>query len=118
MANRLKSGQSGLSVLGMLFIGTILALGGVLVIQIIPTLIEYQAVHRAVKKAASEGSTVPEVRTIFDRTAQIDDIKSISGKDLVITRSGDASVVSFAYQREVHLAGPVWLTLKYQGSSK
>ena len=31
---------------------------------------------------------------------------------------GDKVVVSFAYQREIHLAGPAWLTLKYEGSTK
>jgi hypothetical protein len=27
-------------------------------------------------------------------------------------------VVSFAYQREIHLVGPAFLTLKYTGQSK
>ncbi|MEA3393729.1 MAG: DUF4845 domain-containing protein, partial [Pseudomonadota bacterium] len=52
------------------------------------------------------------------KAAQIDDIKSISGKDLEVTKEGDTVVVSFAYQREIHLAGPAWLTLKYAGRSK
>ncbi|MFT6591324.1 MAG: hypothetical protein ACJA2P_002178, partial [Rhodoferax sp.] len=27
----------------------------------------------------------------------------------------DKTVVTFAYQREIHLVGPAYLTLKYQG---
>jgi hypothetical protein len=47
----------------------------------LPTLIELQNITKAVNRA-KDGSTVAEVRTTFDKAAQIDDIKSISGKDL------------------------------------
>ena len=55
---------------------------------------------------------------IFDKATEVDAISSIAGKDLVITKEGDKVVVSFAYQREIHLAGPAWLTMKYAGRSK
>jgi hypothetical protein len=58
------------------------------------------------------------VRSIFDKAAQIDDIKSVSGRDLEVTKEGDKVVVKFAYQREIHLAGPAYLVLKYEGRSK
>jgi hypothetical protein len=54
---------------------------------------------------------------IFDKTASIDTISSISGKDLEITKENDKVVVRFAYQREIHLTGPAFLTLKYSGKS-
>lgn len=115
MTTQLKSGQRGISFLGLIFVGGILAVAGVVLAQVVPTLIELQAVHKAAKKAAAEGGTVADVRTIFDKAAQIDDIKSIEGKDLVVTKEMDRVVVAFAYQREIHLAGPAWLTLKYEG---
>ena len=59
-----------------------------------------------------------EVRSIFDKAGQIDDIHSISGKDLDVSKEGDKTVVAFAYTREVHLAGPAFLLLKYNGRSK
>jgi hypothetical protein len=77
---------------------------------------EYQTILKAVNKA-KEGNTVPEVRMIFDKTASIDTISSISGKDLEITKENDKVVVRFAYQREIHLTGPAFLTLKYSGKS-
>jgi hypothetical protein len=55
---------------------------------------------------------------IFDKQASVDDIKTISGKDVDVTKEGDKVVVSFAYEREIHLAGPAYLTLKYAGRSK
>lgn len=118
MARQLKSGQRGITFIGLLFIGGILAVSGVIFAQIVPTLIELQAIHKASKKAAAEGSTVADVRAVFDKAASIDAITSIEGKDLTVTKIGDKIVVSFAYQREIHLAGPAWLTLKYEGSTK
>jgi hypothetical protein len=118
MATQFKSRQRGITFLGLLFIGGLLAVSGVIAAQVVPTLIELQAIHKAAKKAASEGGTVADVRMIFDKASQIDDIKSVQGKDLDVTKVGDKVVVSFAYQREIHLAGPAWLTLKYEGSTK
>jgi Domain of unknown function (DUF4845) len=117
MKRQFKSSQRGISFLGLLFVGGILALTGVVLAQVAPTLIEFQAVNKAVNKA-KDGNTVAEVRSIFDKAAQIDDIKSISGNDLEVTKEGEKVVVHFAYEREIHLAGPAWLTLKYTGRSK
>ncbi len=112
-----KSRQRGVSFLGLLFVGGLLAVAGVIAAQAFPTVVEYQAVVKAVNKA-SAGNSVPEIRTIFDKAADIDNIKSINGKDLEITKEGEKVVVVFAYEREIHLAGPAYLTLKYAGRSK
>ncbi len=113
----LKAKQRGMSFLGLLVVGSLLAVIGVIFAQVVPTAIEYQAINKATQKA-SEGNTVAEVRSIFDRAAAIDNISTISGKDLEVSKVGDKVVVAFAYQREIHLAGPGYLTLKYTGRSK
>jgi hypothetical protein len=117
MTRFVRSRQRGFSLLGLLFVGGLLAATGVIVAQVIPTAIEYQAIRKAAHKAA-EGSTVAEVRSIFERATEIDAISSITAKDIEVTKENDKVVVSFAYQREIHLAGPAYLTLKYEGSSK
>ncbi|MDM0090414.1 MULTISPECIES: DUF4845 domain-containing protein [unclassified Variovorax] len=111
------SRQRGISFIGLLFVAIVLACVGVVVAQVIPTLIEYQAINKAAAKAA-EGSTVPEVRSIFDRAQAIDDFKSVSGKDLDVQKVGDKVVVSYAYDREIHLFGPAYLVLKYKGQGQ
>lgn len=116
MISAFKSGQRGITMIGVLFVGVVLAGAGVLTAQVVPTVMEFQTIQKAVNKA-KEGNTVPEVRMIFDKTASIDNIKSISGRDLEITKENDKVVVSFAYQREIHLTGPAFLTLKYSGKS-
>lgn len=117
MKDQLKSRQGGVSLLGFIFVVGVLACVGVLGAQAFPTVLEYQAALKAVQKA-SAGNTVGEVKIIFDKAAQIDDINSISGKDLVVTKEGDKVVVSFAYNKEIHMFGPAFLLLKYAGRSK
>jgi len=113
----MKHQQRGISFIGLLFFCVILVCAGIVAAQVFPTLVELQAITKAANKA-KEGSTVVEVRSIFDKAAQIDDIKSITGKDLEVTKDGDKTVVAFAYNKEIHLAGPAFLLLKYSGKSK
>jgi len=117
MKTPFKSRQTGLSFLGLLFVGGVLAVCGVIGAQIVPTVIEFEAVKKAVNKAAA-GNTVAEVRNIFERASAIDNISSLDAKDLDVTKVADKIVVKFAYQREIHLAGPGYLTLKYAGQSQ
>ena len=114
---KLKRQQRGLTFVGLIIVGTLLALAGIVAAQVFPTYLEYMAVQKVVQKAAA-GDTVAEVRSIFDKAATIDDIKTISGKDLTVGKQGDRVVVSFDYTREIHLAGPGWLVMKYKGSSQ
>jgi Tfp pilus assembly major pilin PilA len=117
MTLQFKSKQRGISFFGLIFVAGVLAVCGVIAAQVFPTVVEYQSVIKAVNKAA-EGSSVAEVKMIFDKQTSIDDIRSIQGSDLEVTKEGDKVVVNFAYQREIHLTGPAFLTLKYSGRSK
>jgi Tfp pilus assembly major pilin PilA len=117
MKPEFKSRQLGISFVGLLFVVGVLASLAVLGAQAFPTMVEYQAILKATQKA-SEGNTVAEVRQIFQRASDIDDIKSITPKDLDVSKNGDKVVVKFAYSREIHMFGPAWLLLKYSGQSK
>lgn len=108
--------QRGISFIGLLIVAALLACVGVVVAQVIPTVIEYQAILKAANKA-KEGTTVPEVRAIFDRAQAIDDFKSVTAADLDVRKNGDKVVVAFAYEREIPLFGPAFLLLKYKGES-
>jgi beta-lactam-binding protein with PASTA domain len=112
-----KVRQAGASFIGVLFVVGVLACAGVVAAQVFPTFVEYQAILKAAQKA-SNGNSVAEVRQGFDKAAEVDDIKSIKGKDLEISKEGDKVIVSFAYNKEIHLAGPAFLLLKYAGKSK
>ena len=114
---KLKQQQRGLTFFGLLIVGILLAFAGVTLARVVPTYIEYMAVQSAVQKASS-GTTVAEVRSTFNKAAQIDDITTITGNDLTIGKQGNKVVVSFDYSREIHLIGPAYLVMKYSGSSQ
>ncbi len=114
---KLRQRQTGMTFLGLLIVGGLLAFTGVILAQVVPTYVEYLAVDRAAKQAAA-GGTVAEVRGIFDKAATIDDITTISGKDLEIGKQGDKVIVSYEYSREIHIAGPAYLVMKYAGSTE
>jgi len=118
MTVQVRSRQRGISFIGFVFVAAVIGVTFVVAAQVFPTYVEYNAVSGAVNKAALTGTTVAEIKTTFDKMAAVDDIKSISGADLEVTKEGDKVVVKFAYEREIHLAGPAWLTLKYAGRSK
>ena len=111
------SSQRGISFLGLLFLGVIIAFLAIVGAKVVPTVTEFMSIQKAAKKAAADGDTVPSVRAAFDRTASVDYISSISGKDLDITKDGDKIVVNFAYDKEIALFGPAYLLIKYRGSS-
>ncbi len=113
----MKSHQRGISVISLLFVGVVLAFAGVVGAQVFPTVLEYFAIVKATKKVAAAGGTIAEIRTAFDKAQNIDDFKAIGPKDIEVTKNGDKVVVSFAYNKEIHLGGPAYLLLKYSGSS-
>ena len=112
--------QRGLTLIGLLFSGIIIALIALVVMRVVPTVIEYFNIKKAVVRAtsASPSGLPSEIRTAFDRSQAIDDFSAIAAKDLVITKVNDKTVVSFAYEKRVPLFGPASLLIEYKGDSR
>ena len=110
--------QRGLSLVSLVFIGLIAIMLLTVGFKLVPSLIEYLAIDRAIQRIKNEGSTVREIRNAFDKYSTIDDIKSISGKDLDITKDADGVVISYAYSYSVPLTDNVRLVIDYSGSTR
>ncbi len=112
------SRQKGFTLFSFVIVGIFFAVSGIVTAQVLPTFIEYRNVIKAVNRAAAEDAgSIAEVRSNFDKNAAVDDISSVQSKDLEISKENGKIVIRFAYQREIHLAGPAWLTMKYTGQS-
>jgi hypothetical protein len=113
-------GQRGVTLLGLLLWAIVIGMVALVALRVLPTVNEYLTIQRAVDKTANEGlNTVPEIRAAFERQKDIEySITSISGKDLKITKEDDRVVIRFAYDKEIELASPVFLLIKYEGRSK
>jgi hypothetical protein len=110
--------QQGLSLIGVLFIGLIVVVLLLLGAKLVPAVVEYIAIERAVQKIKNEGNTVGEIRSAFERHATIDDIKSINSKDLDITKEGDRVVISYAYTYNIPLMDNVRLVIDFSGTTR
>ncbi|MBN8493520.1 MAG: DUF4845 domain-containing protein [Burkholderiales bacterium] len=112
--------QRGMSLIGLLAWAIIVGFIGYVAVRVLPTVNEYMTIQRAVDRVASEAPpTVGEVRRAFDRQKDIEyAISSISGKDLEVTKENEKLVIRFAYDKEIPIVEPVYLLLKYKGSSK
>ena len=109
-----RSRQRGLSFIGLVFLVAIIVSVVAIGAQSVPVFLEYQAITKAANKAAAEGNTVAEVKAAFDRSAAIDDFKSVTGNDLNVTKVNDKIVVGFEYSREIPLAGPAFLVYRFK----
>lgn len=112
-----RAGQGGFSLISMLFFAVLLGAAFLTVAKVTPSLVEYYGIIKASKRAAAAASP-QEVRQAFDRAGMVEDITSITGKDLEINKEGDKTVVSFVYTKEVRLVGPVSLLIRYSGGSQ
>lgn len=123
MAGELNSSrrdQQGFTLLGLMLWAIIIGFIALLGIRVLPTVNEFFTIQKAVNKVALEGgTTVPEIRAAFEKQKDIEySIQSIAPKDLDITKENDKIIVRFAYDKEVEIMAPVYLLIKYEGSSR
>ena len=112
--------RRGVTLIGLLAWAIIVGFVGYLLVRVVPTVTEFYTIQGVVDRiAASPANTVSEIRGAFDKQRQIDaTITSVLGKELDITKENDRVVISFAYEKEIELFGPVYLLIKYAGRSK
>ena len=111
--------ESGVSLSGLIVVLVVLGALALVAIKVTPAFLEYRAVKNAiVKTKADAGSgSVREIQQAFDRNAGVNDVSSISGRDLVITRDGGSTEISFAYEKKVPLTGSISLTFNFDGTT-
>lgn len=113
--------QRGLSLVGTLLIGILLALVLLTAFRCVPVYNEYfsmKTVMTALKKEAELGASHADLRRSFERRAGTDDISSVRGRDLQISGSGPRTVINAAYERTVPLGGNVSLLFEFNVSSE
>lgn len=110
--------QRGITLFGLLFWGILLAFVGVVGAKVMPTVLEYRTIYSMVNEIAkSNPSTVGAARSAFETRKAVEYGVEVSSNDLEITKENDKVRISFAYDREVALGGPVYLLIKYKGQS-
>jgi hypothetical protein len=111
--------ESGVSLSGLIVVLIVLGAMALVVIKVTPAFFEYRAVKNSIVKAKAEAGSgsVREIQQAFDRNAGINDVTAIAGRDLVITRDGGDTEISFAYEKRIPLAGNVSLLFDFAGTT-
>jgi hypothetical protein len=115
-----RRAQRGVTLFGLVFWAAAIGFLAYVLVRTLPTVNEYLTIQRAVEQIArTQPGTVAEARQAFDKQRNLEySISSITGKDLTITKENDKVVISYAYDKEVPIWGPVYILIKYEGRSR
>lgn len=112
----IASKQRGMTFWGTMIVLAALVLLGTVGLKTTPAYLEFNAIKSAIKKIGKQdltGMTQRDVAAEFDRQAQIDNMESVKGRDLVLS----GGVVSVEYQKTIPLFGNISLLLDFKASS-
>ena len=111
--------QRGVTISGLMVWGIIISLVAVLGMKVVPEYIAYYKIVKSVKSVATQasGNTVAEIRSAYDKYADVNVIDTITAADLDISKEGNEVVVAFAYDKKIPLFYNVNLLIEFSGSS-
>lgn len=113
--------QLGISLGGLMAGAAVLIVIAMIGMKLLPSYIEFFAIKKAVNALASEsraGATVAEIRKNFDQRATIDDINTVKGSDLEVTKDSGGIVISVGYRREIPLFSNIGVYIDFRAASK
>lgn len=115
--------QRGMTVSKLLMLCVVIGAVALVLIKLLPEYVEYWKVKSDVAAIAEEvnanpDATVADVRRSFERRADIDEIHALKSTDLDITKEGGRIVISFAYERKIHMLHNISVLIDFEGSSE
>lgn len=114
----MRSRQRGVSLMALIVGFFILVVVAIFGMKVAPSYMEYRAAKAAVEILGRTGGSPADIRRGWESRSAIDNITTVSAKDLEITREGNQTVVGFAYRKEVPLFGNVGLYIDFAASSR
>lgn len=110
--------QGGFSLMGLIFAFAAIALIGLTAAKVIPAYTEFRNIMEAARGAKQKGGgTVAGMQQAFDAQATVNDIKSVNGRDLIISKETGEYEISVAYERRIPLFGNATLLLDFEGTT-
>jgi type II secretory pathway pseudopilin PulG len=109
--------QRGVSLSGLIVVLVVLSALALLAAKVLPAWSEYRSANDAMAKAKAGGGSVAEMRSSFDKNAQINNVNAVAGRDLVFSNESGENEISFAYEKRIPLAGNVSLVIDYAATT-
>jgi hypothetical protein len=98
--------QRGVSLTGLIVTLCVLGFIAVMAAKLMPAYVEYFTVKKmfaAMDQAGDLKGTVRDIRRSFDTRNAIEDVKSVKGEDLEITKEGGETVITATWSTKVSL---------------
>jgi hypothetical protein len=98
--------QRGVSLPGLIVTLAVLGFMVVMAAKLMPAYVEYFTVKKmfaAMEQAGDLKGTVRDIRRSFDTRNAIEDVKSVKGEDLEITKEGGETVITATWSTKVSL---------------
>ena len=109
--------QGGMSLTGLILGLVVVGLVAVLAIKVIPSWLEYRSIKDGISRVKEEGGSVAEMQKAFDKFADINNVTSLRGRDLIISKDGGEPEISFAYQKRIALTDNASIVIDYDGTT-
>ena len=116
----MRSRQSGLTIIGFVFVAAVVVTIAMIGFRVVPSYIEYFSVEKTLRQTlqnASEGITVARFREEFALKASSDYIESVHGSDVDLRREGNVLIASADWTTTLPLIGNVSLLLEFHASA-
>jgi hypothetical protein len=108
--------QSGLSILGFLFVAAVALVVAIVGFRVLPAYIEYFSVRSALTQSLSEVQNLnnaAELRKIFQRRVDAGYIESVDGNDIEYRKVGNSWIASLAWTVKLPLVANVSLLIAF-----
>ena len=112
--------QRGISLTGAIFWLAILGFVVVMAAKLLPAYLEYAGVKKifaTMEKNGETKGTVRDIRRTFDKLNAIEDVKSVKGEDLEITKQGQDAIVSATWSVRVPMVYNISACLDFSAST-
>ena len=117
----MKSRQRGLTMFGFLFTAVVLVMMALLAMKLVPAYVEYFSVKKILNTMGQESDLKSksngEIRSDFDRRADVDYVTVVKPEDISINRHGAVPVISADYTYRTKLVGNISLVVDFSASS-
>jgi hypothetical protein len=118
---RSRDRQSGLTIVGFVFVAAIVLSIAMILFRVMPSYIEYFSVEKTLKQTlmnAPENVTLEKFRRDFDLKASADYIDSVRGSDVELTKEGKELVATATWAVTLPLVANVSILLDFQASAR
>lgn len=113
--------QQGLSLSSLLMWAIILTVGAIFSMKLVPVYLEHSVIEKnltAIVNDVNAGNLdINQIRLSFSKYAQIDNIKSINGQDIIINRENGRVSLSAKYTSRIPLIANLSLLIDFEAKN-